>query len=52
MEYPYIQNRTENGTTSYYYHYGGRPGRSPELNYTYMTIGEPYERLAPVYDVA
>lgn len=51
MESPFITNETENGITTYKYYYGKRPGHSPPSNYTYSTVGDPYERLAPVYDV-
>lgn len=51
MEYPFIQNRTENGTTTYYYYYGGKPLHHPPLDYTYTTTGDPFDRLAPGYDV-
>ncbi|KAF1962029.1 hypothetical protein CC80DRAFT_488398 [Byssothecium circinans] len=51
MEYPYIQNFTEHGTTTYYYYYGEKSGEDPPVNYTYKTIGDPWDRLAPVYDV-
>jgi hypothetical protein len=51
MEYPYIQNKTENGTTTFTYHYGTRHGEGAPLNYTYKTVGDPWDRNAPVYDV-
>ncbi|KAF2684654.1 hypothetical protein K458DRAFT_431541 [Lentithecium fluviatile CBS 122367] len=51
MEYPYIQNTTINGTTTYYYYYGEKPGADIPSNYTYRTVGNPWERLAPAYDV-
>ena len=51
MEYPYIQNQTQNGTTSYYYYYGEKPLHNPPLKYTYTTTGDPFDRLAPAYDV-
>lgn len=51
MEYPFIQNRTENGITTYYYYYGEKPLHDPPLNYTYTTSGDPFDRLAPDYDV-
>jgi hypothetical protein len=51
MEYPYIQNQTQNGTTTYYYYYGKKPLHDPPLNYTYTTTGDPFDRLAPAYDV-
>jgi hypothetical protein len=51
MEYPYIQNKTENGTTTFTYHYGTKHGDGPPLNYTYTTVGDPWDRIAPVYDV-
>ncbi|KAF2739353.1 hypothetical protein EJ04DRAFT_572940 [Polyplosphaeria fusca] len=51
MEYPYIQNKTENGTTTYYYYYGEKPGKDSGTNFTYVTEGDPWDRLAPVYDV-
>jgi hypothetical protein len=51
MEYPFIQNQTHNGTTTYYYYYGEKPLHDPPLNYTYTTTGDPYDRLAPAYDV-
>jgi hypothetical protein len=52
MEYPFIQNTTENGTTTYYYYYGAKPGDDPPLNYTFKTVGDPWDRLAPVYDLS
>lgn len=51
MNYPFIQNQTQNETTTYYYYYGEKPGHEPPVNYTYNTTGDPFERLAPVYDV-
>ncbi|KAH6639474.1 hypothetical protein C7974DRAFT_132213 [Boeremia exigua] len=51
MDYPFIQNSTENGTTTYKYYYGEKPGADPPVNYTYSTTGDPWQRLAPVYDV-
>ncbi|KAF2126276.1 hypothetical protein P153DRAFT_89302 [Dothidotthia symphoricarpi CBS 119687] len=51
MEYPFVQNVTENGTTTYYYYYGGKPGDDPPVNYTYKTVGDPWDRLTPVYDL-
>jgi len=51
MEYPFIQNKTENGATIYYYYYGSKPLHNPPVNYTYKTTGDPFDRLAPEYDV-
>jgi hypothetical protein len=51
MKYPYIQNQTQNGTTTYYYYYGEKPLHEPPLNYTYTTTGDPFNRLAPAYDI-
>jgi hypothetical protein len=51
MDDRYIRSTKENGTETFYYHYGARAG--PErVNYTYRTVGHPWDRLAPVYDVA
>jgi len=52
MEYPFVQNNTENGITTYYYYYGAKPGDDPPLNYTFKTVGDPWDRLAPVYDLS
>ena len=53
MDYPFIQNTTDiNGTTTYKYYYGEKPGAEPPVNYTYKTVGDPWDRWAPVYDVA
>lgn len=51
MEYPYIKNETVNGTTTYYYFYGEKRLHKPPVNYTYVTTGDPFDRLAPAYDV-
>jgi hypothetical protein len=51
MEYPFIQNQTNNGTTTYYYYYGTKPGHDPQVNYTFKTSGNPFGRLVPAYDV-
>jgi hypothetical protein len=51
MEYPYIQNITENGNTTFYYYYGESPGKGNGTKYTYKTQGDPFDRLATVYDV-
>lgn len=51
MEYPYIQNTTENGTTTFTYHYGSKQIGDNTINYTYTTVGNPWDRLAPIYDV-
>ncbi|KAH8650856.1 hypothetical protein BGZ60DRAFT_420995 [Tricladium varicosporioides] len=54
MEFPFIQAQTDqNGTTTYYYYYGEK--HDPQVNhtykYTYKTTGDPFDRLAPAYDV-
>jgi hypothetical protein len=51
MDYPFIQNKTINGTTTYYYYYGEKPLHNPPVNYTYITTGDPFDRLAPAYDL-
>ncbi|KAH7081265.1 hypothetical protein BKA63DRAFT_561824 [Paraphoma chrysanthemicola] len=54
MEYPFIQNQTVNGTTTYTYHYGTKRTGNDGLhtnNHTYTTSGDPWERDAPVYDL-
>jgi hypothetical protein len=51
MEYPFIQNFTENGTTTYYYYYGEKKDGKEAVEHTYKTVGDPWDRLAPVYDV-
>jgi hypothetical protein len=51
MNYPYIQNRTENGTTTFTYYYGRKHGDGEPVNHTYSTVGDPWDRLAPIYDV-
>lgn len=51
MEFPFIQDQTTNGTTTYYYYYGEKGPRNERKNYTYMTTGDPFDRLAPAYDV-
>ena len=51
MESPFIQKQTHNGTTTYYYYYGEKPAHDPPVNYTYTTTGDPFDRLAPAYDV-
>ncbi|KAH7397257.1 hypothetical protein BKA66DRAFT_546298 [Pyrenochaeta sp. MPI-SDFR-AT-0127] len=51
MDYPYIQNKTENNVTTFTYHYGPKYGDGGRVNYTYSTVGNPWDRLAPVYDV-
>jgi len=51
MEYPFIRNETHNGTTTYYYYYGEKPLHDPPLKYTYTTIGDPFDELAPAYNV-
>jgi hypothetical protein len=54
MDSPYIRNETINGTTSFYYQYGGkrRDGfNNPPVNYTHNTTGNPFDLVAPVYDV-
>jgi hypothetical protein len=50
MEYPYIQNKTENGVITFTYHYGKKYGKKP-VDYTYKTVGSPWDRLAPMYDL-
>jgi hypothetical protein len=51
MDYPYIQNKTENATTTFTYHYGTKEEDGISFDYTYMTISHPWDRVAPVYDV-
>ena len=51
MDYPFIQNVTEDGVPTYYYNYGAKQGDGTPVNYTYKTVGNPWDRLAPVYDV-
>lgn len=51
MDYPYIQNKTTNGVTTYTYHYGSKQVNGETLDYTYSTVGNPWDRLAPVYDL-
>jgi hypothetical protein len=51
MDYPYIKSKTENGTTTFTYHYGSKKEDGRSFNYTYMTVGHPWDRVAPVYDV-
>jgi hypothetical protein len=51
MDYPYIQNTTVNDTTTYTYHYGTKREEGGLVNHTYMTVGKPWDRLAPIYDV-
>lgn len=51
MNYPYIQNKTVNGTTTFTYHYGQKYSDGNPVNYTYLTVGNPWDRLAPIYDV-
>lgn len=51
MKYPYIQHTTTNGTTTYTYHYGQKNESDKTLDYTYRTVGDPWEKLAPIYDV-
>ncbi|KAH7091531.1 hypothetical protein FB567DRAFT_546248 [Paraphoma chrysanthemicola] len=54
MEYPFIQNQTVDGITTYTYHYGTkRTGNDGihTINHTYTTSGDPWERDAPVYDL-
>jgi hypothetical protein len=55
-EYPYVQNKTTGGSTTYYYHYGKMVDvyeTPPETirNYTYLTTGNPFDQLAPVYNL-
>lgn len=42
MDQRFIQALTENGTTTYRYYYGEKPGADPPVNYTYMTVGDPW----------
>jgi hypothetical protein len=51
MEFPFIRNTTNNGTTSYTYHYGQKNHDGIRTEYTYNTTGDPFDRLVPVYDV-
>jgi hypothetical protein len=51
MEYPFIQNETTNGVTTYYYYYGQKPLDNPRSNYTFTTTGDPFDRLVPAYEV-
>jgi len=51
MEYPFIQNQTINGTTTFFYYYGGKPGHDFAVDYTYTTTGDPFDRHVPAYDV-
>jgi hypothetical protein len=51
MDFPYIQNKTVNGTKTYTYHYGPKQVDGQTFDYTYSTVGDPWDRLAPVYDV-
>ncbi|KAH7410190.1 hypothetical protein DE146DRAFT_341606 [Phaeosphaeria sp. MPI-PUGE-AT-0046c] len=51
MEYPYVQQTTTNGTTTYTYHYGHKNEADKIFNYTYRTVGDPWQKLAPIYDV-
>jgi len=51
MEYPFIQNKTQNGTTTFTYHYGSKQIGEKVINHTYSTVGDPWDRLAPVYDL-
>lgn len=51
MEYPFVQNVTENGTTNYYYYYGEKPDHDPPANYTYKTDGDPFDGPSATYSV-
>jgi hypothetical protein len=50
MDYPFIQNETRDGITTYKYYYGAKPGLDPTTNYTFETSGNPFDRV-PSYDV-
>jgi hypothetical protein len=51
MAYPFVQNSTSNGTTTYTYHYGTKTEGSQTVDHTYTTVGDPWDRLAPIYDL-
>ncbi|KAH8592340.1 hypothetical protein B0O99DRAFT_630324 [Bisporella sp. PMI_857] len=55
MEYPYVRNTTHEGLTTYYYYYGERIRREYDppksTSYTHNTSGDPFDSLAPVYEV-
>ncbi|KAF2028253.1 hypothetical protein EK21DRAFT_114027 [Setomelanomma holmii] len=51
MNYPFVQNSTVNGTTTFTYHYGSRNDGDQNIDYTYKTVGNPWDRDAPVYDM-
>lgn len=47
----YIRNTTVNNITTYTYHYGNKTEGGRFIDYTYSTEGDPWTRLAPVYDL-
>jgi hypothetical protein len=51
MAYPFVQNTTSNGTTTYTYHYGTKTEGTQTSDQTYTTVGDPWDRLAPIYDL-
>ena len=51
MDERFIKKTIEDGRTTYTYFYGEKPGGTSPVNYTYRTVGDPWDRLAPVYDV-
>ncbi|RFU26795.1 hypothetical protein B7463_g9542, partial [Scytalidium lignicola] len=51
MDYPFIQNKTHNGTTTYYYYYGAKPKHKAPLEYTFSTTGDPFESFVPAYEL-
>lgn len=51
--FPYIRNSTRNGETAYEYYYGklldGGDPQEVEYEYSWRTVGNPFETRAPVY---
>lgn len=49
----FIKNTTVNDTTTFTYHYGSKYDEMDRIQseYTYSTTGDPWDRLAPVYDL-
>jgi hypothetical protein len=47
----YIESTTTNNITTYTYHYGNKSEGGEAVNHTCSTVGNPWDQLAPVYDV-
>lgn len=50
-DYPYVQREDRNGTPTFTYHYGEIVDEDGSTNYTFSSAGDPFDMLAPAYNV-